>query len=75
MVERMLSMHEAQGSIPCSSTFFASASFCRRATLPLQRVRSGTSVNRGGDSKDKTKDEYQERADTWNMSMQKGSMP
>ena len=23
MVERMLSMHEAQGSIPCSSTFFA----------------------------------------------------
>ena len=22
MVERMLSMHEAQGSIPCSSTFF-----------------------------------------------------
>jgi hypothetical protein len=24
MVERMLSMHEAQGSIPCSSTFFFS---------------------------------------------------
>ena len=23
MVERMLSMHEAQGSIPCSSTFFS----------------------------------------------------
>ena len=31
MVERMLSMHEAQGSIPCSSTFFFDrfvGSFC-----------------------------------------------
>ena len=25
MVERMLSMHEAQGSIPCFSTFFSTA--------------------------------------------------
>ena len=30
MVERMLSMHEAQGSIPCSSTvFFVLFFFCR----------------------------------------------
>ena len=27
MVERMLSMHEAQGSIPCFSTFFFSSGF------------------------------------------------
>ena len=27
MVERLLSMQEAQGSIPCSSTFFGNACF------------------------------------------------
>jgi hypothetical protein len=31
MVERVLSMHEAQGSIPCSSTFF----FCRLTSCVL----------------------------------------
>ena len=74
MVERMLSMHEAQGSIPCSSTFFASASFLQAATLVFQLVSSGTSVSGGGDSKDKTKDDSREGTNT-NVSTQKGSLP
>ena len=36
MVERMLSMHEAQGSIPCFSTFFLRICF-PRAKVCLDR--------------------------------------
>jgi hypothetical protein len=39
MVERMLCMHEAQGSIPCSSILFVGAS----VALPhIDRNESGT---------------------------------
>jgi hypothetical protein len=35
MVERMLSMHEAQGSIPCSSTFFLPTRLAPAVFLPV----------------------------------------
>ena len=44
MVERMLSMHEAQGSIPCFSTFFFNVSFLeeknqKKSALTVDRTR------------------------------------
>jgi hypothetical protein len=36
MVERVLSMHEAQGSIPCSSTFFGFFFVELKAKLELE---------------------------------------
>jgi hypothetical protein len=41
MVERVLSMHEAQGSIPCSSTFFGFF-FCHPASCVLPLVARST---------------------------------
>ena len=39
MVERVLSMHEAQGSIPWSSTFFEIASDPKKSFLFLNHTR------------------------------------
>ena len=47
MVERMLSMHEAQGSIPCSSTFFPrEKNFCL-TRLASQKKLQGRESNPG----------------------------
>jgi hypothetical protein len=50
MVERVLSMHEAQGSIPCSSTFFVFFFF---ASQLLVFVVSGGSFDKTPGNKTK----------------------
>ena len=49
MVERLLSMQEAQGSIPCSSTAFLF--FCRVSVLPQQNCdKKVTCLDRGSNT-------------------------